>query len=77
MKCMAGSDRVFRVLLGILILGLGIYFHSWWGAVGLMPLLVGAIGRCPDFHASHKLYLDKESLSRKAGSEEPAVQHPE
>ena len=70
MKCMTGSDRLFRAAMGLVILVLGIYFQSWWGAVGLFPLMVGAIGRCPNFSASSsKYYLDRERLHHSAGSD--------
>lgn len=73
MKCIAASDRLFRVIMGLVILGLGVYFQSWWGVVGMMPLLVGAIGRCPNLGGStHRLYLDREGLDAKAGRKEAA-----
>ncbi len=73
MKCMTGTDRVFRAMMGLVILAMGLYFHSWWGAVGLMPLMVGLIGRCPDFHGSSKFYLDRERLAAKASGEETSA----
>ncbi len=72
MKCIAASDRVFRALMGIAIIGMGIYFQSWWGVVGVMPLLIGAIGRCPNFGGTQKVYLDKERLSARAAAEDSA-----
>lgn len=69
MKCIATGDRVFRVFMGIAIIVTGIFFQSWWGAVGLMPFLVGAIGHCPNFGASRRVLLDKERLSTKTAVE--------
>lgn len=40
-------DRVIRIVIGLAILLTGLYFGSWWGAVGLVPLLTAAIGWCP------------------------------
>lgn len=40
-------DRVIRIVIGLAILLAGFYFGSWWGAVGLVPLLTAAIGWCP------------------------------
>ncbi len=40
-------DRIVRVILGIVIIGWGVVAQNWWGAVGLVPLLTGAIGFCP------------------------------
>lgn len=42
-----GLDRAFRVVLGLVILGVGVYFRSWWGAIGLLPLLTGLFAFCP------------------------------
>ncbi|WP_415909361.1 DUF2892 domain-containing protein [Oleiharenicola sp. Vm1] len=42
-------DRVIRVILGCALLGAGYYFHSWWGLVGLLPLLTAAFGFCPAY----------------------------
>ena len=48
MKCNVGkTDRVIRVLIGLALLIGGVYFGSWWGAIGLVPLLTAAIGWCP------------------------------
>jgi hypothetical protein len=48
MKCNVGkTDRAARLAAGILILGAGAYFGSWWGAVGVVPLLTGGLRRCP------------------------------
>lgn len=42
-----GYDKIFRIILGGLIILLGIIFQSWWGAIGLIPLLTGTINWCP------------------------------
>jgi predicted transporter len=48
MKCNVGTiDRIVRVLLGLVLIGLGIYFSSWWGAIGLIPLATAAVSWCP------------------------------
>lgn len=48
MKCNVGKiDRVIRVVIGLALLLGGLYFGSWWGAIGLAPLLTAAIGWCP------------------------------
>ncbi len=39
-------DRIIRVIIGLVIIGLGVYNQSWWGAVGLLPLLTGLSGFC-------------------------------
>lgn len=48
MNCNVGRiDRIVRVLLGLALLVVGIYFNSWWGALGLIPLATAAAGWCP------------------------------
>ena len=48
MKCNVGkTDRIIRVVLGLVLIALGIYFNSWWGAIGVIPLATAAIGWCP------------------------------
>ncbi len=42
-----GVDRAIRIVLGIVILGLGYAYHSWWGLVGLIPLGTGLVRWCP------------------------------
>ena len=42
-----GLDRAFRIALGVVVIGLGIYFKSWWGAFGAIPLLTGLVRWCP------------------------------
>ena len=40
-------DRVFRIILGLGLIGYGVVNHSWIGAVGAVPLLTALIGFCP------------------------------
>ena len=42
-----GLDRAFRIVLGLAVIGLGVYYRSWWGALGLVPLLTGLLRFCP------------------------------
>ncbi|PKH01870.1 DUF2892 domain-containing protein [Psychromonas sp. MB-3u-54] len=44
-----GLDRTLRIIVGVVIIAAGGYFQSWWGAVGLIPLLTGSIGWCPAY----------------------------
>ena len=48
MKCNVGrTDRIIRVILGAGIIAAGVYYQSWWGAIGVIPLFTAAIGWCP------------------------------
>lgn len=50
MKANIGTaDRAVRIVLGLVILGLGWYFKSWWGLVGILPLLTAIIRFCPAY----------------------------
>ena len=42
-------DRVLRLLLGLVVIGLGFLYQSWWGIVGIVPLLTAGIGWCPPY----------------------------
>ncbi len=44
-----GADRIVRLVLGAAIVGAGIYFKSWWGAIGIVPLVTAALGVCPAY----------------------------
>jgi hypothetical protein len=43
---MGSTDRAIRIVVGVVILGLGVVFKSWWGLVGLLPLGTGLVGWC-------------------------------
>ena len=48
MKCNVGNkDKIFRYVVGVVIILVGIYYRSWWGAIGLIPILTAAIRWCP------------------------------
>ena len=42
-------ERVIRVIVGLGIIGAGVYYQSWWGAIGLVPVLTGILGWCPPY----------------------------
>lgn len=44
-----GADKVIRIVAGLAILGLGLAFKSYWGLVGLLPLITGLVGFCPAY----------------------------
>ena len=48
MKCNVGAtDRLVRIIAGLVILLLGLVYKNWWGLVGLIPLLTGIFRYCP------------------------------
>lgn len=40
------ADRAIRIIAGVVIVIAGIAYRSWWGAIGLLPLLTGLAGFC-------------------------------
>lgn len=50
MKQNVGSiDKIFRIVAGLAIIAAGIYYQSWWGAVGVLPILTALMGWCPPY----------------------------
>ncbi|MGO2018968.1 MAG: YgaP family membrane protein [Psychrobacter sp.] len=41
------TDRTLRIIAGVVIIAVGFYYQSWWGVVGLVPLLTGLFRFCP------------------------------
>lgn len=41
------TERLLRIIVGVVIIALGIYYGSWWGVIGLVPLLTGLSRFCP------------------------------
>ncbi len=40
-------ERIFRVALGVVLLGIAFTMGQWWGYLGFVPLLTGVTGFCP------------------------------
>ena len=48
MKKNVGSlDRLFRMILGLVIIAWGIYAESWFGFIGIVPLMTALLNWCP------------------------------
>jgi len=52
-KNVCGTEKIARALLGVLIIIAGVFYGSWWGAIGLIPLLTAVVGYCPVTHMLH------------------------
>lgn len=46
-KNIGSADRNIRFVLGIAIIIAGILMQSWWGLIGLVPLLTAGLNFCP------------------------------
>ena len=45
-----GIDRIVRILVGIVLIGLVATGQiGWWGWLGVIPLATGLIGWCPPY----------------------------
>lgn len=40
-------DRIIRLVLGLGLVGVGVFAETWWGLIGLVPLLTGLVNWCP------------------------------
>jgi sulfite exporter TauE/SafE len=50
MKRNVGSiDRVIRIVGGVALIAIGLVYGTWWGALGLVPLITALIGWCPPY----------------------------
>jgi hypothetical protein len=48
MTCNVGNaDRILRIIIGAIIIAAGIFFKSYWGAVGVIPILTAILKWCP------------------------------
>lgn len=40
------TDRIIRIVIGIVIAVTGVVFKSWWGLLAIIPLFTGIVGWC-------------------------------
>jgi hypothetical protein len=45
-KNIGPTDRIIRLILGVIIIIIGAIFNSLWGLVGVLVFLTGIIGWC-------------------------------
>ena len=43
------TDRLLRIIAGVVIITAGLYFKNMWGAVGIVPLVTGLLRWCPAY----------------------------
>lgn len=41
------GDKIFRIVLGLVLIILGVVFKTWWGAIGVLPLVTSFVSFCP------------------------------
>ena len=70
MKCnkynIGPTDRNIRIIIGVAILAIGYFYQSWFGLVGLLPLLSTIFKVCPLYWTCHiNTYCEDEEKKRK------------
>ena len=48
-KNVGNVDRYVRIFLGIAAIGVGVAYPSWWGALGVVPLVTAFVRWCPAY----------------------------
>jgi len=46
-KNVGNVDQVIRIIAGVAIGVVGIIYQSWWGLVGIVPILTAMLNFCP------------------------------
>ncbi len=46
-KNVGSADRIVRFVLGAVIIGAGVYYQSWLGIIGIIPIFTAVINWCP------------------------------
>ena len=41
------TEKIIRIVVGIAIIAAGVIYQSWWGAIGVIPLVTALINYCP------------------------------
>lgn len=50
MTCNVGdTERMARILLGLLVIGIGLAVPTWWGLIGVIFVFTGLSGWCPAY----------------------------
>ena len=48
-KNVGSADKMLRIIIGLAVIGAGVYYQSWWGAIGAIPLVTALINFCPAY----------------------------
>jgi type IV secretory pathway TrbD component len=47
LKNIGNTDRIIRIILGLVVAVLGLAFKSWLGLIAIIPLATAAVSTCP------------------------------
>ena len=39
-------DRVVRIVLGVIVIAVGLWYRSWWGLIGIPLIVTGIVRFC-------------------------------
>lgn len=42
-------DKIIRIVVGLAVIAAGVFFQSWWGAIGLVFVGTALVGWCPPY----------------------------
>lgn len=48
-KNIGNTDKIIRIVAGVLLIGWGLFAGNWLGAIGIVPLATALIGWCPAY----------------------------
>jgi len=43
------TDKIIRVIFGLMLIIGGLWLQSWWGVIGAVSLATAAMGWCPTY----------------------------
>lgn len=67
-KNMSNIDKYARSIIGLGIIGLGIYYQNWLGLIGLVPIAISLYGSCPIYSLINFSTLKKAKTESKASA---------
>lgn len=70
MTKLTNKSRTIRIVLGLAIVIAGFAYQSWWGAIGILPILGGLFGYCFLGCCGSKKGCCGEEPKKSAGSDE-------
>jgi len=44
------TDKIFRVILGVFLILIGLRLNSWLGVIGIIPIVTVLLSKCPIYY---------------------------
>lgn len=45
-KNVGTTDKIIRIIIGLVIAAIGVYYESWWGLLAIVPLATAFLSFC-------------------------------